>query len=216
MTKLETSFFSKVCHRFSILYRDIIPTVHWSSIRAVTRCWCQVTGATNICVDNLRVAERKMWRSCQLRRENKSEEWLRWPWLLTSEDGYPEPAEHRGLDTRGWRDTNTITTYLVHDLEYTLLIFVSSSLRVTILYFTRKWFHQEKKKTNFYAMPGFWILVFQFSRDSMPGHTKSPSSTSSSAWFATVRLRSSLLSSVQLEIGISGTNWIKDLFTCKT
>ena len=101
MTKLETSFFSQVWHRLSILYRDIIPTVHWSSIRAVTRYWCQVTGATNICVDNLRVAERKMWRSCQLRRENESEEWLRWPWLLTSEDGYPEPAEHRGLDTRG-------------------------------------------------------------------------------------------------------------------
>ena len=58
-------------------------------------------------------------------------------------------------------------------------------------------FSSRKKKTNFYAMPGFWILVFQFSRDSMPGHTRSPSSTSSSAWFATVRLKRSLLSSVQ-------------------
>ena len=115
MTELETSFFPMCvidCRYFIGIY-----TVHWCSIRAVNRCWCQVTSATNICVDNLRVAERKMWRSCQLRRENESEEWLRWPWLLTSEDGYPEPAEHRGLDTRGWRDTNTITTYLVHDLE---------------------------------------------------------------------------------------------------
>ena len=46
-------------------------------------------------------------------------------------------------------------------------------------------------------MPGFWILVLQLSKDSNPGHTKSPSSTKSSAWFTTIRRNIELFCSVQ-------------------